>query len=349
MQMEQMIMNETVTIREVLQRLEKERCRIVYIVRKNKLIGSVSEGDIRRYLINQNDVERNAADIMNRFPIAFYENQKKEIKQIFESSELYSVPIINYNHEIIAICFRNSYLKKKQEILNIPVVIMAGGKGTRLYPYTKILPKALVPIGDIPIVEHIINRLNNSGCKDFYLVVNHKKNMIKSYMDGVEKKYNIFYADEEEPLGTGGGLSLLKNRNIDEFILSNCDILIDADYKLIYDFHKQNNNFITIVAAKKHNRIPYGVLEVENGRLIDMQEKPEQVYIVNTGMYVVDGKIFDMIADNERVDFTELISRCQDQGYKIGVYTIEEKAYMDMGQLEEMEKMKEQLGYKGVE
>ena len=349
MQIEQMVANVDATIRDIVKKLEKGRCKAIYITMNDKLIGSVSDGDVRRYLINNNDVEKKAIDIMNNNPIAFYENQEEEIKSFFASSELYSVPIINYNREIVAISLRNSYIKKRRKEFDVPVVIMAGGKGTRLYPYTKILPKALVPIGDIPILEHIINRFYDCGCKSFYLVVNHKKNMIKSYIEGVEKKYEVHYAEEEKPLGTGGGLALLRNNRFEEFFLSNCDILIDADYKTIYDFHRKNGYYITIIAAEKRNRIPYGVIESYDGKFVSMDEKPEQICLINTGMYVVNGKILDMISDCEKVDFTELIARCHDAGYPIGVYTIEEKAYMDMGQLEEMEKMKEQLGYKGAE
>lgn len=349
MQIEQMISNDDITIREVLKRLERNRCKTIYIVRDSKLIGSVSDGDVRRFLLNDCDVEKKATEIMNDHPKAFYENQEEQIRELFEKTELYSVPIINYNREITAICFRNNILKKNCQQINIPVVIMAGGKGTRLYPYTKILPKALVPIGDIPIIEHIINRFHKNGSMKFYLIVNHKKNMIKSYFEGNEHQYEIHYVEEEVPLGTGGGLSLLEDFKEEDFVLSNCDILIDADYQKIYDFHRNNHNFITIVAAEKIDRIPYGVIEVENGCFVGMQEKPECKHIINTGMYIVNRGLLKRLTKNKRIDFTELIYQCHEAGEKIGVYTIEEKAYMDMGQLEEMEKMKEQLGYKGAE
>ena len=200
MGIEQVIINEETTIKEVLGKLERHKCRIVYVAKNDKLIGSVSEGDIRRFLLHDNDISKKASEIMNSEPKYFLESQQEEIKEAFESTELYSVPIVNYNKEIIGICFRDSFIKKNKEIINVPVVIMAGGKGTRLYPYTKLLPKALVPIGDIPILEHIINRFKEYGCKNFSLVVNHKKSMIKSYMDSVKDGYNVEYVEESEPL-----------------------------------------------------------------------------------------------------------------------------------------------------
>lgn len=349
MGIQHMLIDEATTIKDVLKRLEKYKCRIVYVTREDKLLGSVSEGDIRRFLLHDNDISKKAVEIMNTSPKTFYENQKEEIKTIFMSSELYSVPIVNYNREIVAICFRDTLVERDKEAIDIPVVIMAGGKGTRLYPYTKLLPKALVPIGDIPILEHIINRFKGYGCRDFRLVVNHKKSMIRSYMDSVKEGYEVAYVEESEPLGTGGGLALLEGEDIKEFFLSNCDILIDADYKKIYDFHKNNRNFITIIAAEKTNKIPYGVIKAADGVFCDMQEKPVQKCIINTGMYIVDGALINMIEKNTRVDFTELIHMSHKLGKRIGVYTIEEKAYMDMGQLEELEKMREQLGYKGAD
>lgn len=342
--MQRMLINTEVTIKDVLERLEKYKCRIVYVVKDDKLIGSVSEGDIRRFLLHDNDISRKASEIMNVEPRSFLESQEKEMKEALETSELYSVPIVNFNKEITGICFRNSILKKNKEHIGIPVVIMAGGKGTRLYPYTKLLPKALVPIGDIPILEHIVNRFKEYGCEKFHLVVNHKKSMIRSYMDSVKNGYEVFYEEENEPLGTGGGLSLLKGKNIEDFFLSNCDILIEADYKKIYDYHKKNGNYITIIAAEKTNKIPYGVIIEKDGVFESMQEKPTQKCIINTGMYVVDGTLIDMVEEDKKIDFTDIIHIHKKQGKKIGVYTISEKAYMDMGQLEELEKMREQLG-----
>src|SRR5699024_336047 len=133
--------------------------------------------------------------------------------------------------------------------MDIPVVIMAGGLGTRLYPYTKILPKPLIPIGDTPIIEMIMDRFHVAGADQFHLIVNHKKNMIKAYINELDKDYKVDYADEDFPLGTGGGLSLLKGKVRSNFVLSNCDILIEEDYNKIIEYHNENNNFITMVCA----------------------------------------------------------------------------------------------------
>ena len=221
---------------------------------------------------------------------------------------------------------------------------MAGGLGTRLYPYTKILPKPLIPIGEIPISEHIINRFNKYGSKDFYLEVNHKKNMIKAYFNEIEKDYIINYVDEDIPLGTGGGLSLLKGKINSTFILSNCDILIEEDYEKIYKFHKDNNNLITMVCSLKTIRIPYGVIEIsENGEIEEMKEKPVFSFFTNTGMYIVEPEIIEGLNENEFIGFPDIIEKYKRNGEKVGVYPISENNWLDMGQIDEMEEMRRRL------
>ena len=181
-----------------------------------------------------------------------------------------------------------------------PVVIMAGGLGTRLYPYTKILPKPLIPIGEMPIVEHIIHRFADVGCSAFTMIVNYKKSMIKSYFNDLQKDYTVDYVDEDTPLGTGGGLSLLKGKVTQTFFLTNCDILIDADFGDIYQYHKEKGNVITMVCAVKHFTIPYGVVELGgDGDISGITEKPEMNFLTNTGVYVVEPSVIDGLAYNE--------------------------------------------------
>ena len=221
---------------------------------------------------------------------------------------------------------------------------MAGGLGTRLYPYTKILPKPLIPVGEIPIIEHIINRFYRQGAQNFYLIVNHKKNMIKAYLNDIEKAYQVCFVDEEQPLGTGGGLSLLKGEISQPFILSNCDILIDSDYEKIYEHHLSENNYITMVCSLKNMRIPYGVVEIsKDGGIEEMKEKPEISFFTNTGMYVVHPEVIDELELNQRIDFPDIIEKCRQEGKKIGVYPISENSWLDMGQIDELEEMRRRL------
>ena len=179
-------------------------------------------------------------------------------------------------------------------------------------------------------------------------MVNHKRNMIKAYFNEAERPYAIRYVDEDQPLGTGGGLSLLKGMIASTFILSNCDILIEEDYERIFEYHKKENNLITMVCSLKNIRIPYGVVEInDNGEIDEMREKPELSFFTNTGLYVVEPQIIEQLGDNEYISFPDIIERHKNAGGKIGIYPISENSWLDMGQLDEMEKMRRRLEHDG--
>ena len=344
MQIADLLIEEGATIKEAVERLERVRCKVVYVVEHGKLTASVSDGDVRRYALGDGDTGLSLKHIANFHPSFLLRYDRSKIDELFQAREVYSIPIVNYNGEVVEVVFRDGRRIRKDYHLNCPVVMMAGGKGTRLFPYTKILPKALIPIGEIPISERIINNFVDYGCSRFYMVVNHKKKMIQSYFEGMEKSYEIEYVEEETYLGTGGGLCLLKNRIKEDFFLVNCDIIIDADYSEIYNYHKKNQDYITIVAAKYKHVVPYGVLSLdEYGNCVELTEKPENDYLINTGMYMVRQDLIDAMPQNTPISFPEIIDRCKAEGKKIGVYVIEESAYMDMGQLEEMDRMKNKL------
>ena len=221
---------------------------------------------------------------------------------------------------------------------------MAGGLGTRLYPYTKILPKPLIPIGELPIAEHIINRFYEYGCKRFYLIVNHKKNMIKAYFNEISKGYEVTYIDEDKPLGTGGGLYLLKGKINSTFILSNCDIIVEEDYEKMYQFHKKEDNLITMVCSLKKFTIPYGVVEIgSNGNIESMREKPVMSFFTNTGCYIVEPRVIEELKSECAISFPEIIDSYISHREKIGVYPISERAWMDMGHFDELEEMRKRL------
>jgi NDP-sugar pyrophosphorylase family protein len=231
--------------------------------------------------------------------------------------------------------------KRVDARLNVPVVIMAGGKGTRLKPLTNILPKPLIPIGEKTIMEVIIDKFCQYGICQFYISVNYKHELIKFYFDQIEKKdYKIDYVQEKDFLGTAGSLFLLKNKITTTFFVSNCDILIDENYSEIYNYHVSNNNAITLVASLKHFKIPYGTLESgKNGELVSLQEKPEITYMINTGMYVLNPEVLDQIPEGQFYHITDLITDLKKQGKKIGVFPVSEKSWFDMGEWPEYQKV----------
>lgn len=344
MEIKDFLVDEDCSMREAMELIDSVSKKVLFVAKNNVLIASISNGDIRRWILKKGNIEAKVKDIANYTPKFLYEKDKHIAKDFMKSYFIEGLPILNDTNEIVSIILWNDEEFGQSKNLKVPVVIMAGGLGTRLYPYTKILPKPLIPIGEIPIVEHIMNRFVQYGCTEFYLVLNHKKNMIKAYFNEIDKKYEINYIDEDIPLGTGGGLSLLKNRINSTFVLTNCDILIDADFEKIYAHHINEKNLITMICSLKNIKIPYGVVEIsENGNIESMREKPELDFFTNTGMYIVESKVIFELEQNTSISFPSIIENYIKSGEKIGVFPISDKNWLDMGQLDELEEMRRQM------
>lgn len=332
------LVDDSIKVKDAMEILSELGCKILFVHKNYKLKASLTDGDIRRYILDSGNIENTIKDVANYNPKYLINAKYDEAVDFMQMNQIDAIPILNNDLMIENIYFLNYRLKNDYDLkINIPVVMMAGGKGTRLYPYTKILPKPLIPIGDIPIAERIINKFNEVGCKDFYLVVNHKKNMIKSYFNEINKEYNINYIDEDMPLGTGGGLYYLKGLIKETFILTNCDILINYDFSKILNYHISNKNIITMVVASQNIQVPYGVVEFDNeNSIISMKEKPQISYYTNTGCYIVESSVLDYIKDNENIGFPDIVKRCMDNNKKVAVYPVPEDAFMDMGELDKL-------------
>jgi dTDP-glucose pyrophosphorylase len=337
------LIDENATMIEAMELLDKVAKKVLFVVRDGRFVAAITDGDIRRWILTKGNLEAQVKDIANYNPKFIYEKDKLSAKGFMSKHSIEALPILNNENDIVSVVLWNDEIKR-QKNLQVPVVIMAGGLGTRLYPYTKVLPKPLIPIGEIPIAEHIINSFNEYGSNQYFLVVNHKKNMIKAYFNEIEKNYEINFIDEEQPLGTGGGLSLLKGKINSTFILTNCDILIEEDYEKIYDFHKKGKNLVTMVCSLKNIKIPYGVIQINDiGEIEEMREKPKFSFFTNTGMYIVESRVIEELEENKAIGFPDILEKYRRDGEKIGVYPISENAWLDMGQLDEMEKMTKRL------
>lgn len=343
-----LFIDENQNLTHALKRLG-ESCGIPLIVVNDDgcLLAVLSDGDIRRHLLKTQSIHTQVKEVANYEPKYLYVSEIGRARQFLEDNHINIVPIVDENRIVVDIVFAGNQIIQRRESLACPVVVMAGGLGTRLYPYTKILPKPLIPIGDIPICEHIINSFCSYGCNKFYLVVNHKKNMIKAYFNEINKNYEVGYADEDAPLGTGGGLCYLKDKLKETFIFTNCDTLITEDYSAILKKHKDAGNAVTMICSLKSYSIPYGVVvPAENGEILEMKEKPSFSYFTNTGTYIVEPQVLNLINFEEKIGFPDIISRAKVNGMKVGVYPICEENWLDMGQFDEMEKMKFALGIK---
>lgn len=330
------------SVKDVLTIMDENSIKAVAVVDEdNRLLGLFTLGDMRKYFVQNGGLNEPITNAMNKKPIVF--------KSVYEAKryngKLIVYPIVDEDGHLINMLGNNIDEMYSNSLNDVSLVIMAGGKGTRLYPYTKILPKALMPIGELTISERIINLFKKYGCRDFHMILNHKAEMIKSYFMQLNKDYEITFEKEDAFLGTGGGLIYLKDNIKNTFFLSNCDILVDADLECIYKIHKKDGNKITIVCAMKDIEIPYGVVETnESSQLMSITEKPEYSFLTNTGLYVIEPEVLDDLKDKEFVHMTEIAMRYVRKGERVGVFPISEKSWMDMGQLDEMEKMKERLG-----
>ena len=333
------------TVKQTIEKMEKEIIKAVVVVNENKqVLGLFSNGDMRKFFLRGGSLSENIIQAMNKSPRLY--SSIEEIKKEKLSIKRILYPIVDSNKVLIDVIDDNvNFVHETQSVLqDVPLVIQAGGKGTRLYPYTKILPKPLIPIGDITITERIINSFTKFGCNKVFMILNYKANMIKAYMSDLEKTYDIDYVTETEFLGTGGGLKLLQGKINSTFFLSNCDILVDADYECIYKTHKKQQNKITFVCSMKDIVIPYGVIKTDdNGIIKEMIEKPSFSFLINTGLYMIEPEVLDDLIDDEFIHLPDLAQRYINKGEKVGVFPISEKSWLDMGQFSEMENMIKKL------
>lgn len=340
------------TVVEAMQKIDANARGILFIINEErKLMGVVTDGDIRRWLIKTGNLQACVGRIMNRTPKVIYRKEAATAQEFMIKHSITALPVISSKDVVLDIIFRTdadvSHTKQEDSLTDIPVVIMAGGKGTRLYPYTKILPKPLIPIGDIPIMERIIDKFCDFGVKKFYATVNYRKGMIKSYFAEALRDYKLEYVEEDKPLGTAGSLKLIEEDFDKPFIVTNCDILIHADYSDIYRYHQESGNELTIVTALKNIVVPYGVIHSsENGVVDAMEEKPRLSYFVNTGMYILNADLKDEIPEDTFFHMTDLTGKLLREKRKVGMYPISEDSFLDMGEFEEMHRMEEKLDLK---
>ncbi len=344
MRVEDLLIQENASVLEAMRCLDDTGRGILFLAKDGALKGCVTDGDIRRYILRGLSLEGEVKSAANAHPLSLPIEERGKARGMMIERRVSALPLLDKRGCVQDIVFADGLGVAARKKVNAPVVMMAGGLGTRLYPYTKILPKPLIPIGELPIAEHIIRRFTNVGCADFTLIVNYKKSMIKSYFNDLQKEYTVSYVDEDTPLGTGGGLSLLQGKIAQTFFLTNCDTLIDADFADVYQCHKEEKNAVTMICAVKNYTIPYGVVQLGGaGEFTGVSEKPQMNFLINTGVYVVEPSVVEALAYNKPALFTDIVDRVRKAGGRVGVYPVSEHSWMDMGQLEELDNMRRRL------
>lgn len=330
------------TILSALKQMDVLHCKLLIVTKDGQYNNLLSIGDVQRAILKGVDLNSALNKIMRPVTnVASVHQNRAEVEQYVRDHKAEFMPIVDDDGNLVDVIFWEELFKTivhhRTADFNLPVIIMAGGQGTRLRPLTNVLPKPLIPIGDQTMLEDIMDRFVECGCHDFYISVNYKAEIIRRYMDNLDKpQYNISYFQEDKPLGTAGSLHLLKHKIKDTFFVSNCDIIIDEDYGEILHYHQINNNEITIVAAIKNYSIPYGTLETkEDGLLSDIKEKPEFTFKINTGMYILEPHLIDEIPEDKFYHITYLIEKMMREGRRVGVYPINEGSWTDIGNWDE--------------
>ena len=304
MNFKKFLIKDTSTIHKAMEKLQNTSTvpkQLLVVNNYSKLLGALTDGDIRRALLNGSSLSDNIKNTYYKKPLYFLKknlNIDKAVKELYKKKILFA-PIVNENKIVVDIIYQNffdkikngngNFKKGKNKLKNVSVVIMAGGLGKRLLPFTKILPKPLIPINDRPIIDIIIQKFLKFGFKNFYISVNFKSKIIKSFFQERKNNFNFKFLEEKKPLGTAGPLNFLKLARSKTFVVSNCDTITNFDYLDMVKFHEKQKNDLTIVASSKKFTIPYGICEIDkSGDLSSIEEKPNKYFLTNIGIYCVE-------------------------------------------------------------
>ena len=338
------IQNST-TVIQSLKRMDEAQVKMLFVFEDDKFLSILTIGDIQRAIIkgtNLNDTVSTILQLEKTFVTP--SESMGEVRQKMLSLRAECMPVVDGSGELVDVylwsdIFKDSEVDTREKI-DLPVVIMAGGKGTRLKPITNVLPKPLIPIGDKTILEVIMDQFEEIGCRKFYMSVNYKADIMKYYLSQLEHHYDIEFFMEDKPLGTIGSVSLLKGKITTPFFVSNCDSINEQDYRDVWEYHISNHNDMTIVTMVKSFKIPYGVIETgADGLMTALKEKPEQTYQVNTGVYILNPELIAEIPQGEFFHITQLMEKIQKRGGRVGCFPVSEQSWHDMGEWPEYLKM----------
>lgn len=347
MNYQNLIISKNAALLRALKQMDEVGKKMLLVFDEGKFESIITIGEIQRAIIKNVSLTEPLSSILSTKDklYGYVSESKKTLKEKMFRIRAQIMPVIDENGNLVEVYSWEDFFHAQDIHSNcnpiiIPVVIMAGGKGTRLKPITNVIPKPLVPIGDKTILETIIEQFESIGCQLFYMSINYKSDMMRFYLDQLDHHYNIEFFEEPKPLGTIGSVSLLKGKITTPFFVSNCDIIIDQDLRDVYEYHLNNHNDLTIVTAIKSFKIPYGVIETgEDGLMTGLQEKPEQTYMINTGVYILNPELIDEIPEGEFFHITHLMEKVKARGGRVGCFPVSEGSWHDMGEWPEYLKM----------
>lgn len=337
----------SMTMLQAIKRMDKVGCKCLLVVDNDHFIGLLSIGDVQRAIIRNVPLSDTVGSVLRSDIVVCRESDPEEkVRSEMLRCRAAFMPILRRDGSLADVVFWDelfieAHAPSSTGLMGLPVVIMAGGTGSRLRPLTNVLPKPLLPFGKKTIIETIIDRFVQAGCTEFYLSLNYKAAMIRHYFEQLgPTPYTISFFEEEHPLGTAGSLSLIADRLKTPFFVSNCDIMIEQDLAEVFDYHTENKNELTVVAALKHVKLAYGSLVTgKDGLLQKLSEKPEWVFKVNSGVYILDPRLLPIIPTNTFYNMTDLIDEVVARDGRVGVFPVSEGSWTDIGNWEEYSRL----------
>jgi dTDP-glucose pyrophosphorylase len=328
-------------IQKVIETINNNKDGIALVVDENgRLIGSITDGDIRRYMLGGQALDQPCADVMHRNPVTVPQGaSRKEIIELIKQHRIRNIPQVDdHGCPVRVVNFTDLINGKEAEYT---AVIMAGGEGKRLRPLTETLPKPMLKVGDKPLLEKIIHKLSKAGIRKIKISVNYRAEIIEDYFkDGSAYGVEIQYLREEQKLGTAGALSLIDDLPDMPILVMNGDVVTEIGFERLLDFHSNQRCTITVAATEYHLNIPYGVLDVAGHYVLGVQEKPTHRFLCSAGIYVIDPDIVRMVPPNTYYDMTHLLADVTKRGLPVTVFPIHEY-WVDIGQKEDLKRAAE--------
>jgi len=326
------------SIKEALQIINNGAMQIAIVTDENdKLIGTITDGDIRRGLLKNLSLDDSIEEIIFKAPtVCKLEDTKEQILDVAVSKKLHQIPIVDRDGKLIGVKEVDELLRPESKTNK--VVLMVGGLGTRLRPLTEHIPKPMLKVGNKPILETIILNFKKYGFRNIILSVSYKSEIIKEYFkDGSKFGVNIEYVYESKRMGTAGALSLMKDELIEPFFVMNGDLLTNINFEHMMEYHMSNNAIATMGVREYDFQVPYGVVNIDDNNILNIEEKPIHKFFVSGGVYILDTKVLDFIPENEFYDMPTLFEKTIEQKLKSISFPIHEY-WLDIGRIEEFEK-----------
>jgi dTDP-glucose pyrophosphorylase len=331
-------LDKSASLLSALELMDRTSARLLLVMNGDSFLSLLSIGDIQRAIVRQIPLNTPVEGILRKdILIARAHEPAEVIRQRMLEHRAECMPVLDEQGHLVNVFFWDGLIRGlPRGTLTTPVVIMAGGEGARLRPLTNIIPKPLIPVGDKPILEEIMDRFHARGVQDFHISLNYKGDMVERYFTEHPKPYPLHYYREDRPLGTAGSLRLLRGLLTETFFVSNCDILVEHDYAEIHRAHVENRHELTAVAALKVQSVPYGIFHCdEQGLLREIREKPSLAFLINVGLYILEPHLLDEIPENRPFHVTHLMEAVRQRGGRVGVYPIHEGDWVDIGEWSE--------------